>query len=300
MTSPGFASLAALDDLLTDLDVGESRRRQFGMVRGELERALQRDGLPVAARRSLRRLLEPAALEPYLRLAESGALRARRVVGGIPPTSHHTNEIRRVCLDLLREALGMPALRLGGGAVELHPTLEESAIPALRRQLGDYLGGPMSPAKTRLVAVLAVVLDAAPRSGELIGQRLQHLAEDFSALYIERRPQHGFTDDAVVEGEWAPTSPLTRAALEQWLAVREDLVRQAHGTSRLWVSLRANHDGLLDADGNAVMRPAGMPLEENGLITSYRVGRIRYPELRLLLPLKLERLRRTVAVSRTP
>ncbi|SMF85914.1 hypothetical protein [Streptomyces sp. Amel2xC10] len=31
-----------------------------------------------------------------------------------------------------------------------------------------------------------------------------------------------------------------------------------------------------------------MPLEENGLITSYRVGRPRYEGLRQLLPLKLE------------
>ncbi len=37
------------------------------------------DALPIAARHSLQRLLEKASLGPYLRLVESGTLRARRV-----------------------------------------------------------------------------------------------------------------------------------------------------------------------------------------------------------------------------
>ncbi|CAM5346371.1 hypothetical protein SGLAM104S_00002 [Streptomyces glaucescens] len=43
-----------------------------------------------------------------------------------------------------------------------------------------------------------------------------------------------------------------------------------------------------------------MPLEENGLITSYRVGRLPYEGLRRLLPLKLEQLRRAVDAERQP
>lgn len=65
------------------------------MMRGELQRALERGALPVPAQRSLRRLLEEEALRPYVRIAESGALRIRRVGGGFPPTSEATNEIRR-------------------------------------------------------------------------------------------------------------------------------------------------------------------------------------------------------------
>lgn len=33
-------------------------------------------------------------------------------------------------------------------------------------------------------------------------------------------------------------------------------------------------DGVLD-DGHTTIRPPGMPLEENGLVTSYQVGRDR-------------------------
>ncbi|MFI5987119.1 hypothetical protein ACIBEA_40420 [Streptomyces sp. NPDC051555] len=292
---PPFPSLTALDGLLDDLGVGEARRRQLSMVRGELQRALARDALPVGARRSLQRLLEETSLAPYVRLAESGVLRHRRLGGGFPPTSEPTNAIRRTCLDLLREALGLPALHLGGGEVALQPAPEAATLAALYRQLDQYLGGSMSPAQTRLTAVLAVELDTGARSGELVAQRITHLEEGNTAVYVERRPQGGPVEG---EGEWLETSPLTRAALERWLPIRADLVQRAHGTSRLWVSLWMNHDGILDADGNTVIRPAGMPLEENGLITSYRVGRLRYEGLRPLLPLKLEQLRRAVDAER--
>ena len=115
----------------------------------------------------VQRLLEEEALRPYVRLAESGALRHRRVAGAFPPTSEATDEIRRKCIDLLREALGMPALRLGGGEIPLQPAPEAATLSALARQLDQYLGGAMSPAQTRLTAVLALELDTAARSGEL-------------------------------------------------------------------------------------------------------------------------------------
>ncbi|GGN47087.1 hypothetical protein GCM10011578_100430 [Streptomyces fuscichromogenes] len=289
-----FLSVRALDQLVDGLGAGAARRRQLAMVRGELERALDRGALPVGARRSLRRLLEEEALDPYVRLAESGTLRHRRVDGGLPPTSEATNEIRRKCIDLLREALGLPALRLGGGEIPLQPAPEAATLSALSRQLDQYLAGAMSPAQTRLTALLAVELDTAARSGELVELRTTDLGEENTAVYVERRPQGG----GAIEGEWVETSVLTRAALERWLDVRKDFVRRAHGTSKLWVSLWMNHDGVLDDQGNTVIRPPGMPLEENGLITSYRVGRLRYEGLRQLLPLKLEQLRRAVDAER--
>lgn len=289
-----FPSVRALDQLLDGLGASAARRRQLDMVRGELERALNRGALPVGARRSLQRLLKEEALGPYVRLAESGALRHRRVASAFPPTSEATNEIRRKCIDLLREALGMSALRLGGGEIPLQPAPEAGTLSALARQLDQYLGGAMSPAQTRLTAVLALELDTAARSGELAELRTTHLCEDNAAVYVERRPQGG----GVIEGEWVETSAVTRAALERWLPAREDLVQRAHGTSRLWVSLWMNHDGVLDDQGTTVIRPPGMPLEENGLVTSYRVGRLRYDGLRQLLPLKLEQLRRAVDAER--
>lgn len=292
--SSKFSAITALDQLLDRLGVGAARRRQLDMVRGELDRALERGALPVSARRSLRRLLEEEALGPYVRLAESGALRHRRVEGSLPPTSEATNEIRRKCVDLVREALGLPTLHLGGGEIPLQPAPEAATLAALARQLDQYLARPMSPAQIRLTAVLALELDTAARSGELVELRTTDLGEANAVVYVERRPQGGGT----VEGEWVETSALTRAALDRWLDVREGLVQRAHGTSKLWVSLWMNHDGVLDDEGHTTIRPPGMPLEENGLITSYRVGRLRYDGLRQLLPLKLEALRRAVDAER--
>ncbi|WP_431776287.1 hypothetical protein [Streptomyces cucumeris] len=292
-----YRSITALDRLLDVLAVGEARRRQLGMVRGELLRALARGALPVPARHNLRRLLEEEALVPYVRLAESGALRTRLVDGKRPPTSEATNEIRRQVLDTLREALGLPALQLGGGALPLQPTPRFGELAALRRQLDQDLAGHMSPGQIRLTAVLGLVLDAAPRSGELVELRLDDLAAGIAAVYVERRPQHGGGDQDG-EGSWYELSPLTRAALGRWLAVRGELAGHAHGTSRLWVSLWHNHDGDPGREGATLNRPPGMPLEENGLITSYRRGRARYG-LASLLPPKLEQLRRAV-IAETP
>ncbi|WP_274036722.1 hypothetical protein [Streptomyces sp. MMBL 11-1] len=294
MQTTTFPSVRALDQLLDDLGAGAARRRQLHMVRGELDRALERGALPIGARRSLQRLLEEEALGPYVRLGESGALRHRRVEGKFPPTSEATNKARRECINLLREALGMSALRLGGGEIPLQPAPEAATLSALARQLDQYLTGPMSPAQTRLTAVLALELDTAARSGELVELRTTDLGENNAAVYVERRPQGGGT----VEGEWVETSALTRAALDRWLDVRKDFLQRAHGTSKLWVSLWMNHDGVLDDDGHTTIRPPGMPLEENGLVTSYRVGRLRYDGLRQLLPLKLEALRRAVDAER--
>ena len=282
-----FPSIDALDALLDDLRVGEARRRQLGMVRGELQRALARGALPVGARRSLQRLLEPEALTPYVRLARSGQLRARRVKGGSPPTSDATNEARAQCLDLLCEAYGLPAPRLGaGGRVPPQPTPAFGDLAALRRQLDQDLGGYMSPGQTRLTAVVALVLDAAPRSGELVAMRLHHLRP--GAVYVDRRPQGGGEPD----GDWFELSPVAAAALGRWLPLRKEFVDRTHGTSKLWVSLHPNHDGLLDADGQATLRPAGVPLEEKGLTDSYATGRVRYGLAKL--PPKLEQLRRAV------
>ncbi|WP_237749521.1 hypothetical protein [Streptomyces sp. SS] len=289
-----FPSITALDQFLGDLRVGEARRRQLGMVRGELQRALDRGALPVGTRRSLRRLLGEDALAPYKRLAESGVLRARRVQGGYPPTSEATNEARAQCLDLLREAYGLPTLRLGAGSrVSPQPTPAFGDLAALRRQLDQDLGGHMTPGRIRLTAVLSLVLDAAPRSGELVAMRLSSLRP--GAVYVDRRPQHG---DGQADGDWFELSTLSTAALAQWLPLRAQLVERTHGTSKLWVSLRPNHDGVLDGDGQATLRPAGVPLEEKGLTTSYSEGRFRYGLNKL--PPKLERLRRAVLDQAPP
>ncbi|MFD0509319.1 hypothetical protein ACFQ0G_53425 [Streptomyces chiangmaiensis] len=201
---PEYSSIAALDAVLADMRVGKARRRQLSMVRGELLRALERDALPVGARRSLQRLLGVETLTVYVRLAESGALRARRVAGGQSASSAATNEVRLQCLDALRAAYRLPVLQLGGAPVDLQPTPEFGTLAALRRQLDQHLGDSMSPGLTRLTAVLALLLDAAPRSGELVSLRLSDLTPGHRAVYVERRPQRGSSRS---DADWFELSP---------------------------------------------------------------------------------------------
>ncbi|MGV9249381.1 hypothetical protein [Streptomyces sp. NPDC003710] len=100
-----------------------------------------------------------------------------------------TNETRAQRLDLLRETYGLPALQLGAsGRAPPRPTPSFGDLAALRQQLDQDLGDYMSPGHIRLTAVVALVLDAAPRSGELVALRLSDLRP--GAVYVDRRPQH--------------------------------------------------------------------------------------------------------------
>lgn len=63
----------------------------------------------------------------------------RRVEGGLPPTSEVTKATRRKCVDLLREALGLPALRLDGGEIPVQPAPEAATLSA--RSLSLYVPG---------------------------------------------------------------------------------------------------------------------------------------------------------------
>ena len=299
-----FPSITALDGLLAGLGVGEARQRQLGMVRGELDRALALDDFG-QARRSLAALLDDAVLRRYFVVSESGELRERLVRGGKPPTSEATNQARRDCVDLLLLAAERPRLQATARpwgrepdtrpAVVLRSTPEAGELAALRRRLSDALATPLDPGRARYTAMVGMVLDTAARAGELVGQQLGDLQEDLVDVDVRRWPQHGTSATADADPEVLPLSPLTTAALGQWLPARERLTAHLQGAATaLWVSLRANHVGLLDDHGRATMRPPGLPLEERGFARAYAAGRRRYG-LADLLPPKMEQLRRAVA-----
>lgn len=294
MTTTSYPSLDALDALVDQLATGVARRRQLGMVRAELALALKIGTLPVEAQGGLHRLLAEAHLRTYVRVAETGTLRTRAVRGARPPTAAATNAARMSCLDQIRTAAGMPPVRWNRTVtVEPRPVPLSDHLAVLREQLADGLIARASaPGQVRLHALVALVLDTAARSGELANRRMTDLDLGARRLELVRRPQHG--TDAPPLPETVPLGQLSVAALERWLPVRARLVERAHGTSRLWVSLRPNHSGIVDAAVPLVRRPPGMPLEERGLLRSYRDGRAAYG-LSGLLPPKLEQLRRAVA-----
>jgi hypothetical protein len=290
-----YPSIDALSALVDSLPAGAARREQLGMVRAELSRGLVLGTLPTAAQGGLRQLLTEDTLRAYVRAARTGLLRSRKVGGARPPTSAATNTARLSCLDALREAAGLPVLDWGDGEpVVPRPTPADGQLAALRLRLGEDLAAALSPGQARFCAVIAMELDTAARSGELVEQRVPDLAPGHTAVQLVRRPQNGSAPD--LDGEQLPLSALSREALARWLPVRAELVERAHGTTTLWVSLRPNHDGDQAPAGAPAWRPAGMPLEERGLIRSYGRGRHEYG-LTDLLPPKLEQLRRAVQVG---
>jgi integrase len=298
VATPSFTApaLDALDALLNRLPAGQARRHQLGMVRAELAQALAGGALPSTAHLSLTGLLADDALRAYARVAATGALRTRLVRGQRPPTAAATNAARLSCLDQIREAAGLPPLQWGRPEpVDPRPVPLAGQITALRRHLDHQLTARAStPGQIRLHALIALVLDTAARSGELADRRLTDLDLDARRLVLLRQPQHG--TDTPSQHETLPLTRLSVAAVERWLPVRARLVERAHGTSRLWVSLRPNHDGATEPAAPVVRRPPGMPLEERGLLRSYQQGRAAYG-LQDLLPPKLEQLRRAVAGS---
>ncbi|MEE4546621.1 hypothetical protein V2S66_32240 [Streptomyces sp. V4-01] len=296
MPTTSWPALDALDTLLGRLPAGPSRRRQLGMVRAELAQALTLGTLPVAAQGGLARLLADDTLRTYVRVAGTGSLRTRTVRGARPPTAAATNAARLACLDQIRRAAGLPPIGWGQAVpVAPRPTPLAAQITDLREQLGHALITRAStPGQIRLHAVVALVLDTAARSGELADRRLTDLDLATRQLRLLRQPQHG--THAPPRHESVPLTHLSVAALERWLPVRDRLVQRAHGTSRLWVSLTPNHSGVVDPAVPLVRRPAGMPLEERGLLRSYQQGRAAHG-LTALLPPKLEQLRRAVVAT---
>ncbi|MFD7980164.1 hypothetical protein [Streptomyces sp. NPDC059071] len=181
------------------VQVSRSRADQLWMVVGMLDRAVGRDEMPDRAGRAVAQLFTRPALKAFWTLAEAGELRARPEDVGRPlPVA--TLRIVRDVLALLAElvvpdkAVRLPVVE----QPELKETVSKRDQAALYRGLADLAAhGPlqrggigMSGAeRDRVLAMVGIVLDAAPRSGELAALRLADLADDLAAVGIRRRPQ---------------------------------------------------------------------------------------------------------------
>lgn len=305
MTSP--VRIAALDQLdrallrVTSRDsTSDSRARQLRWVAGELKRAVVREDFPAEARGSLRALFAAGPVSAYMRLATRGDLRTRATAGsGLATVA--SIRVRLDCLEILARAGAVP--------VELpeRPAMPELKTPVGVRQrslLQDWLRAAVErpgadPGRVRLFALVGVVLDTGARAGELCALQLADLGPDLETVTVVRKPQARSVAPPTTEVH--ELSGHTRAAVRNWLDAREELIRDVRGTTAaLWVSVRGNHAGVLDADGNARLRPAGMPLMPRGLARAYTrtvvqvnadmVGRPGWEPL----PYRLEQLRRAV------
>ncbi|MEU8740581.1 hypothetical protein [Streptomyces halstedii] len=213
--SPSVRQLAAVVDGMAGT-VSEGRLRQLRMVVGMFDRAVGRDEMPARASRSAAQLFTWAALRPFWDLAAAGELRHwDKDVGKPLPVT--TLRVVRNCLEMLAAQV-LPAgrrVRLPELEVpELKPTVGGRSLAALYRGMVDLAprgplerdGTALSPEdRARLLAMVAVLLDAAPRSGELARQTLDDLAPGLVAVGVRRQSQR--RDEARV-GEVAAVTGL--------------------------------------------------------------------------------------------
>lgn len=220
------------------VQVSQQRARQLWALVGMLDRAVGRP--EVAGGRVLRsvgRLFAPEVLGPVFDLVAAGELRHRAEDRGreVPLAS------QRVFLDCV--ALLAPVAAPGVSVVlpvlpqpELKPTLAGGSLEALYRGMVDLAArGPLSrdgvgmsfEQRARLLAMVAIVLDSAPRSGELAALGVADLAAEERAVGVRRRQQKGPANRAEEIAALAQVHPESvKAVLGGRLEARSEATRQ--------------------------------------------------------------------------
>lgn len=196
-------SVRQLDALVDRLAGGVSaeRARQLRMVAGMFARAAARDVFPPSASTRLAWLFTGPVLRTFWELSAAGELRHRAEDRGRPlPLA--TLRIVRDCLGILAEAavpgreVWLPVL----DSVTAKPTVSPAEQAELYRRLADMaaeapLGrdgtGLSFEDRTRLLAMVAIVLDCGARAGELASLRLDDLGAGLETVAVRRRPQKG-------------------------------------------------------------------------------------------------------------
>ncbi|KUF17467.1 hypothetical protein AT728_16215 [Streptomyces silvensis] len=232
-------------------------------VEGTLRRALKDEGFRTRYGKSLRDLLGPGATA-LCQMTDDGQLRARELK---TPTKGVTASQRRRAsiLRRLAAAAGVPSGAISYPKPKLKATMPAWARSALHDGLKKEVERkPGAPGRARLLVIISLVLDTEARSGELCSIGLAHLAPDLSMVKIRRNPQ-AITSSVYTTEVW-PVSPITQAALSNWLPIRGLLVEDLQGErSALLVVLHGNRT----FNGQGAYKK-GMPLQVRGLIDSYR------------------------------
>ncbi|WP_143663751.1 hypothetical protein [Streptomyces sp. rh34] len=191
--------LSAVVDGMTGT-VSDSRLRQLRMVVGMFDRAVGRDEMPGRASRSAAQLFTWAALRPFWELAAAGELRHwEKDIGKPLPVT--TLRVVRNCLEVLAGRVLPAGRRVRLPELEapvLKSTVDDRSLAALYRGMVDLAatgplvrdGTALSPEdRARTLAMVAVLLDAGLRSGEMAAQTLSDLAPGVAAVGVRRRAQ---------------------------------------------------------------------------------------------------------------
>jgi hypothetical protein len=181
------------------VQVSRVRAKQLWALVGMFDRAVGREEMPGRAGRTVAQLFTWAALRPFFDLVAAGELRdpSRSERGPLPLASQR---IVRDCVGILAElvvpgkAVALPRL----GQPELKEPVDARSRAALYRELVDMAGrgrwdpdvaGMSLEERSRLLAMVAIVLDSGARSGEVAALRLGDLAPGLEAVGVRRRQQ---------------------------------------------------------------------------------------------------------------
>ncbi|GLW75195.1 hypothetical protein Kpho02_74920 [Kitasatospora phosalacinea] len=266
-TAPSLQALDALVEHLCQPPTGPSRAKQLRWVAGELRTALERGAIPPTAAASLTALLAPATLAAYLTAAEQGLLRRKPAARPDQP-SPASMRVREDCLRILGTRADLPVTlpERERPAVVLRETVTARPRSILLGHLESATRPGQSDARTRILAIVATVLDTGCRAGELCALRTHDVDLHHGTIRLTRLPQH--RDPHVPPAtETIALSPTTRAALRHWLTARAHLTLRDPArppgpdnetTDALWVSIAPS--------GHP--RP-GLPLHFRGLARAY-------------------------------
>lgn len=217
------------------IQVSQERARQVWMVVGMFDRAVGREEMPVRSVRSVEQLFTWASLRPFWQLAVGGELRSYAKDVG-KPLSLASQRIVRDVLRMLAE-LVVPDKRVRLPELdqaELKATVAPVQLTAVYRELVDLAGrGPLSAGgvaihpdeRTRLLAMVAVVLDAGPRSGELAAMQLADVGAGEEWVAVTRHPQNR-AGSGVRQADVAAALGLAPSTVAYALSEREELRRK--------------------------------------------------------------------------
>ncbi|MFD7729488.1 tyrosine-type recombinase/integrase [Kitasatospora phosalacinea] len=265
--APSLQALDALVEHLSQPPTGASRAKQLRWIAGELRTALERGAIPPTAAASLTALLAPDTLAAYLTAAEQGLLRRKPAARPDQP-SPASMRVREDCLRILGTEAGLPVTlpERDRPAAALRETVTARPRSILLGHLESATLPGRGDARTRILAIIATVLDTGCRAGELCALRTSDVDLRRGTVRLTRLPQHR-DPNAPPATETIALSPTTRAALRHWLTTRARLTLrdptkptgpENQTTDALWVSIAPS--------GHP--RP-GLPLHFRGLARAY-------------------------------
>ncbi|MFE6126707.1 hypothetical protein ACFQ6Q_00320 [Streptomyces sp. NPDC056437] len=325
------------------LPVSRERAKQLWALVGMWDRAVERSVSVRFSRDSAAALFEARVLRTFWSMAAAGNLRfdARKTGRRLPVASLR---IVRDCLAILADLVLPPEVGVALPQVPrqaLKTPVASRSVTALYRGLVDMASlGPLErdgtalsyEDRTRLLAMVAIVLDSGARAGELRALRLDDLAVGEAAVGVRRRPQkagpnraeeisrlaevHPDTVRAVLWGQYERMSYATRlrvlAAVEElgplpeveWYGLREG----SRVAVRRWLKVRQDLVDSLPLEGARTalwvtlaathLGPPGIPFK--GVTEAYTRG---MTALNMLMasehgwepmPTRMEQLRRAV------